>query len=476
MLDKNDIVELQITDMSEQGEGIGPAGGYMLLVKDGVVGDFVRACVTRPGKSYGYARILEVLRPSENRMSPRCPIAGPCGGCQLQAMSYEAQLAFKQNKVRQHLRRIGGFSNIEVLPVIGMEQPWEYRNKFQSPVGQDKSGRLIAGFYAQRSHRIVETPHCHLGSPVIDQIRRLVLAHMEKYRIPAYNEETHSGTVRHILARHAAATGEWMVSLVINADKLPRAEALVAKLRELPGMTDISLNINKERTNVILGRKMKQLYGPGYITDKIGRLRFRISPQAFYQVNPVQTAKLYETALDYAGLTGRETVWDLYCGIGTISLFLAQRARKVYGVEIVPAAIANARENAALNHIDNAEFFVGKAEEVVLPGERPDVIVVDPPRKGCDKSLLETILRVLPARVVYVSCDSATLARDLKILCEKDYEIRSVQPVDMFAQTVGVESVCLLSRVSNRKPDSKVEIEIDTEEYYMMIEKQKIFY
>ncbi len=477
---KNDLFDVDIEDMSEDGEGIGKVDGYTLFVKDAVIGDRARVKVMKTKKTYGYARLMEVLEPSSDRVAPVCPVAGPCGGCQLQALSYERQLAFKEEKVRNQLKRIGGFEHPPVLPAIGMEHPFGYRNKAQFPIGRNKEGRIIAGFYAGRTHSIIETPRCYLGSPVNEEILHIIISWMEEHHIQPYEEEGHRGLVRHVLIRtgerivaagagaekanstasatqsedgqnHHQAPRQIMVCLIINGKKLPHAEELVKRLLAVPGMTSISYNINTERTNVILGKEVRHLYGNGYITDTIGDIRYRISPQSFYQVNPEQTANLYGTALEYAGLTGDEIVWDLYCGTGTITLFLAQKAREVRGVEIVPAAIEDANANAAANGITNAQFYVGKAEEIlpqVYEKERvrADVIVVDPPRKGCDQTLLDTILEMEPTRVVYVSCGPATLARDLKILCAEKYELVKVQPVDMFAQTVGIENVALLVR------------------------------
>ena len=420
---KNELFTVEITDMSEDGSGIGKTDGYTWFIKDAVIGDTVEARAMKMKKSYGYARLMRILEPSVHRVEPRCPVARQCGGCQIQAMKYEEQLRFKERKVLNHLMRIGGFSREEIpmLPIMGMEHPWRYRNKAQFPFGKDKNGRIITGFYAGRTHTIVEQEDCLLGAEVNRDILRVIRNYMEEFHIEPYDEENHRGLVRHALIRVGFKTGEIMVCLVINGDALSHGEALVERLRAIPGMTSISFNVNKEKTNVILGRKVVDLYGPGYITDYIGEVRYRISPLSFYQVNPVQTEKLYGTALEYAGLTGGETVWDLYCGIGTISLFLAQKAGKVYGVEIVPQAIEDARMNAKLNGFENVEFFVGKAEEV-LPEQYEknqvyaDVIVVDPPRKGCDEKCLETIVKMGPERVVYVSCDSATLARDLRVL------------------------------------------------------------
>ena len=457
MLNKNDLIELHITDFTESGEGIGHHDGYPLFVKDAVIGDKIRAIVTKAGKSYGFGRIAEILTPSPDRVTPRCPLAAPCGGCQLQALSYPAQLRFKENKVRQHLIRLGGFSEEEInaaaQPIIGMEDPWHYRNKAQIPFGKDKDSNIIAGYYAGRSHRIVPLEHCPINLPGMDEILEIILTHARAHRIQPYDETTGKGLLRHALIRHAKGSGEWMVCLVINGRKLPGAEALVKALCDIPGMTDISLNVNTRRDNVILGQELISLYGPGFITESIGDLKFRLSPLAFFQVNPVQTEKLYAKALEYAALTGSEHVWDLYCGTGSISLFLARQAGSVKGVEIIAPAIQNARENAALNGIGNAEFFTGKSEEIFPaycrehPEERPDVVVLDPPRAGCDRTLLEALISCSPPRIVYVSCNSATLARDLKILAEQGgYRPVKICPVDMFPQGVYIETTCLLER------------------------------
>ena len=449
---KNDMVTVEIKDMGHDGEGIGKAEGYTLFIKDAVIGDLVEAKVIKAGKNYGYARLMQVLKPSKDRVEPKCSCARACGGCQLQALSYEKQLEFKEKKVRGNLERIGGFSDLEIEKVIGMEHPWRYRNKAQYPVGKDKDGKIITGFYAGRTHSIIPNQDCLLGAEINETILEKVIAYMEENHVAPYDETTGRGLVRHVLIRCGYQTGEIMVCLIVNGRKLPAAEKLIDSLRDIPGMTSISLNVNTKRNNVILGEEVINLWGQAFITDAIGEVKYQISPLSFYQVNPIQTEKLYETALEFAGLTGKETVWDLYCGIGTISLFLAKKAKQVYGVEIVPPAIADARKNAALNGIENAEFYVGKAEEV-LPekyeqeGISADVIVVDPPRKGCDEAVLQTMLKMKPERIVYVSCDSATLARDLKRLCEELYEVKRVAVCDMFPQSTHVECVVLMSKV-----------------------------
>ena len=491
---KNDIVTLEIVDCGTDGEGIGKADGFTVFVKDAVIGDTVTAKIMKAKKNYGYGRLMEILNASPYRVEPVCPSARQCGGCQLQAVSYEEQKVFKEKKLRGHLERIGGFTNLLMEPLIGMDEPYHYRNKAQFPVGRNKEGKIVTGFYAGRTHAIIENRDCALGIPENKDVLDRVIAHMEKYNIAPYDEATGKGLVRHIFVRYGFFTGELMVCLIINGQDLPHQRELVEKLCEIPGMTSISLNINKKRSNVILGDKVKTIWGEDYITDKIGDISYEISPLSFFQVNPKQTWKLYSKALEYADLHGEETVWDLYCGIGTISLFLAQKAKFVRGVEIVPAAIEDAKRNAQINHIENVEFFVGKAEEV-LPreyeknGVYADVIVVDPPRKGCDEMLLKTILKMQPKRVVYVSCDSATLARDLRFLCDNGYELKKVCGVDQFPQTVHVETVVLLSQHRDKstcldergsrqiemqasrlvsllaqKPDDTIEIDLDLDE------------
>ncbi len=452
---KDDLIQVKIDDIGTDGQGIGKVDGMAIFVKDAVIGDLVEAKVMKVKKTYAFARLMKVITPSDYRVEPVCPVAKQCGGCQIQEMDYQEQLKFKANLVRNNLIRIGGFSEEELPmePIVGMEDPWRYRNKAQFPIGTDRNGKLVAGFYAGRTHSIINNHNCYLGVPENEQILDIVLAHMEKHGITAYNEETGKGLVRHVLIRYGFTTKEIMVCIVMNGRKLPASEDLCEKLGQMVGMTSISININREKTNVILGTECITLWGRSYIEDYIGDIKYQISPLSFFQVNPVQTKKLYGLALEYAGLSGEETVWDLYCGIGTISLFLAQKAKKVYGVEIIPQAIDDARNNAKINGIENAEFFVGKAEEV-LPREYEkhqvyaDVICVDPPRKGCDETLLNTILQMQPKKVVYVSCDSATLARDLKILCENGYKLEKVRPVDQFPMSVHVET-CVVLRLAD---------------------------
>ena len=540
---KNQIITLDITDISHDGEGIGKVEGFTFFVKDAIPGDRVTAKVMKTKKTYGYARLEEILEPSADRVEPVCPYYKACGGCQLQTMSYERQLAFKERKVFNNLLRIGGVDATLLEQtkesVVGMEEPFYYRNKAQYPVGKDKEGNVITGFYAGRTHAIIANTRCYLGVKENQEILERILAYMKENGVAPYDEAAGSGLVRHILIRTGFTSGQIMVCVIVNmtreawekrgAARLHK-DALIDALQDIPGMTSISLNFNTRRDNVIMGDDVETIWGQPVIADSLhirdvaadvntgyeGRqgntnekgkgamgsqgsdrfpegkdsqgntdsegagafgktgekLDFHISPLSFYQVNPGQTEKLYSIALDYAGLTGKETVWDLYCGIGTISLFMAGKAKQVYGVEIIPQAIEDAKANAKRNGITNAEFFVGKAEEVlpefyekmsrgaagsdmgrdVAPGTspdmlHPDVIVVDPPRKGCDTACLDTMLKMQPERIVYVSCDSATLARDVKYLREGGYEIVKWRAVDQFGMTVHVECVVLLSRV-----------------------------
>ena len=488
-MNKNDIVTVEITDIGVSGEGIGHVDGYTLFIKDAVIGDVVEAKVMKAKKNYGYARLMKVITPSEYRVEPKCAFARRCGGCQIQEMSYDRQLVFKDQKIRGNLERIGGFTKDRIdtvmQPVVGMEHPFGYRNKAQFPFGTDKEGNPITGFYAGRTHDIIANTDCALGVEQNKEILEIILQYMRENKIKSYDEKTGKGLIRHALIRYGFKTKEIMVCLVVNGKKLPKAERLIEKLIQIEGMTSITISPNTRRDNIIMGDSYEILWGQGYITDYIGNVKYQISPLSFYQVNPVQTEKLYGLALEYADLKGDETVWDLYCGIGTISLFLAQKAKQVYGVEIVPQAIDDAKENAKINAIDNAEFFVGKAEEV-LPeyyaeyerehnGEtaHADVVVVDPPRKGCDETLLETIVKMQPEKVVYVSCDSATLARDLKYLCANGYEIKMCRGVDQFPQSVHIETVVLLSR---KTPDDTIEVDLDLDELDITSAESKATY
>ena len=489
---KDELLEIKITDMGNDGEGIGKVDGYTLFVKDAVVGDTVLVKIMKAKKNYAYAHLEKVITPSPFRVEPKCPYARPCGGCTLQALDYGKQLELKASKVANNIIRIGGFDAEYVMsiaePIVGMDEPYRYRGKSQFPFGKDKNGKVVTGFYAGRTHNIIANNDCVIGVEENREILEIILHHMEEYGVQPYDESTGRGVIRHVLIRKGFATGELMVCLVINSgvkkgEYIPAQDKLITALCRVEGMTSISVSLNDKNTNVIMGDRIVNLWGRETIRDVVHMLNvdngtditFEISPLSFYQVNPLQMEKLYSIALQYAKLTGKEDVWDLYCGIGTISLFLAKSARRVIGVEIIPEAIEDAKRNARNNGIDNATFFVGKAEEV-LPEyyaqtasdedgvgdmRHPDVIVVDPPRKGCDIDCLNTMLKMKPDRIVYVSCDSATLARDLRILCDGGYSLERFRPVDMFGHSGHVESVVLLSQ---QKADDYLEVEIDLDE------------
>ncbi len=447
---KNEMVETEVTGLSHEGFGVGRVKGFTLFIPGALPGEKVLAKVVKVKKQYGYGRLLELRSPSSERVEPDCPAYRRCGGCQLQHLAYEKQLEWKRQWVIDSLRRIGGLFDVMVHPTIGMPDPWRYRNKAQIPVGQ-RNGQVVTGFYAPRSHEIIPIERCGLQHEMTERVLRQVRAWAGEWQIPVYDEERHQGLLRHVVVKTGFATGEVMAVLVTNGERLMHVEELLKRLRkEVPGLQSLIQNIQMRRTNVILGERNKRLWGREVIYDRIGNVRFAISARSFYQVNPVQTEVLYGKALEYAALTGEEVVIDAYCGIGTISLFLAEKAKHVYGVEVLAEAVADARRNAALNQMQNVTFVAGEAETVIPEwagqGLRADVIVVDPPRKGCGEPLLAAIEEMRPRRVVYVSCNPATLARDLKYLSEHGYVVAEVQPVDMFPQTVHVECVALLVR------------------------------
>ncbi len=448
-IEKNEHYELTIIDMGSKGEGIGKINDFTVFIPRAVTGDVVEVRIVKVKKSFGYGKLVKLITPSPFRAKPICEVADTCGGCQLQHLTYQAQLDWKTKKVKDCLNRIGGLKEIEVLPTLGMEDPFHYRNKAQYPIRKINQ-KVQTGFFAPRSHQLIPIENCYIQNPKKEAIMKAVLAFLEEHHISIYDEEKHTGLVRHLMIKTGYHTDEIMVCLVINGQKLPHSEAFVEAIKAVAPVTSIVLNHHLEKSNTILGDRCTVLAGEETIIDHIGNLKFKISPLSFFQVNPEQTEVLYSKALEYAELTGNEIVWDAYCGIGSISLFLAQKAKKVYGVEIVPEAIENAKENAALNHITNAEFFTGKAEEVIPhmyeQGIVADTIVVDPPRKGCDHKLLETLIKMAPNKIVYVSCDPATLARDLAYLVAEGYQVEKVQPVDMFPQTTHVETVVKLSR------------------------------
>lgn len=450
MIIKNNVYEIDITGTTHDGMGVGKVDGFTVFVEGAIIGESVKIKIIKVNKTYGVGKLMEVIIPSENRVSPFCPIFSKCGGCSMQHMSYEEQLKIKTQTVKDNLSRIGKVSDIVVHNTIGMDSPFNYRNKVQFPVSEI-DGKPAIGFYAARSHRIIDTDSCLIQHSIGDRIRELIRDFIEKYKVSAYNEETHKGLLRHVMIRTGFKTGEIMVVLVINGNNFPLKDELIKILiKEIPYIKSIVLNINKAKTNVIMGEKCITIYGKDTIIDYIDAFKFEISALSFYQVNPVQTEVLYKKALEYADLTGKETVFDLYSGIGTISLFLSQKAKKVYGVEIVEPAVEDAIKNAKLNSIKNTEFVVGEAESVIPKlyeeGIHADVVVVDPPRKGCDEVLLNTLVKMQPKRIVYVSCNPSTLARDVYYLEQNGFKAVEAQPVDMFPWTGHVETVVGLRR------------------------------
>ena len=445
---KNEYIDVIFEDLTHDGAGVAKVEGYPLFVPNGLPGEKAKIKVIKVNKGYGFGRLMEITEASPYRVEPECPIYKECGGCQLQHMSYEGQLKAKEKQVSDVLQRIGKLENVKVHPVIGMENPWRYRNKAQVPIGEHEGG-LIGGFYQQRSHQIIDMKACIIQQEKNDEVVKEVKEICNINGVRAYDEQKHKGELRHIMARYGLKSGEVMVVLVTRTNELTGKKKIIEEIvKRIPGVKSIVQNINSKKTNVIFGDETKVLWGEEVIYDSIGDIKFAISARSFYQVNPEQTKVLYDKALEYADLTGEENVIDAYCGIGTISLFLAQKARKVYGVEIVPEAIEDAKKNAELNGISNVEFAVGEAETVIPEwyenGVVADVLVVDPPRKGCDDKLLQTIINMKPKKVVYVSCNPATLARDLRVLEDGGYQTVEVQPVDMFPQTMHVECVAQL--------------------------------
>lgn len=450
---KNQTVTLQFEDLTHEGSGVAKMDGYPIFVPLGLPGERADVRVVKVNKRFAFGKLIHLHEKSEHRVNPPCNVFHKCGGCQLQHMTYEMQLEMKRNQVKNVMQKVAHLPDVPVHPVLGMEEPWRYRNKIQIPVGE-KNGELITGFYQQRSHRIIDDMETcviqdELGDKIVEAVRQIGT----DLGIRAYDEQAHRGELRHIIVRTAYTTNEAMLVLVTRTKTLTKQAEIMERItKEFPEITSIIHNVNSEKTNVILGKKSRTIYGADYIYDKIGNLEFAISAQSFYQVNPTQTKVLYDKALEYANVDKNDVVIDAYCGIGTISLFLAQKAKKVYGVEIVPEAIDDAKKNAKHNQMDNVEFVVGEAEKVMpwwtKQGLRPDVIVVDPPRKGCDASLLEAMIAMEPERIVYVSCNPSTLARDLRILEDGGYQTQEIQPVDMFSQTSHVECVSLLTRMN----------------------------
>ncbi|NMM62285.1 23S rRNA (uracil(1939)-C(5))-methyltransferase RlmD [Clostridium sp. P21] len=479
-INKNEEYDMKITGMGYEGEGVGKINDFTVFVPGALLNEKVKVKVVKVNKNFAFAKLIDVIEASEHRTEPVCSIYKRCGGCQLQHYSYQAQLDFKKQRVKDCLERIGKLkvqesgeqlidnlqdSGLILHDTIGMENPYRYRNKVQLPVGE-QNGEVNIGFYAQRTHEIINMDTCNIQHEAADNILKLIKDWMRRYNIKSYNEQLHSGSIRHIMIRKAFKTNEVMVVIVSRSNELPHKKELIDMLLESKeNIVSIIQNVNSKKTNVILGIECITLWGKDNISDYIGDFKFNISPLSFFQVNPVQTEVLYNKALEYASLTESETVFDAYCGTGTISLFLSQKAKKVYGIEIVPQAIENAKINANQNNINNAEFIVGESEkvipELIKSGVKADVVVVDPPRKGCEKSLLEAIAQMAPERMVYVSCDPGTLARDLSILDELGYKATEVQPVDMFPQTAHVETVVQLT---HKNADGFISVKMEYDE------------
>ncbi|MBU5485183.1 23S rRNA (uracil(1939)-C(5))-methyltransferase RlmD [Clostridium sp. MSJ-11] len=448
-VEKNKDYIVDITGFASEGQGVAKVQDFTIFISGAIKGEKCKIKVVKVNKNYAFGKIVEIIEYSPYREEPICHIYNQCGGCQMQHLSYEGQLEFKKQKVQDVMKRIGKI-DVEVEPVMGMKEPYRYRNKVQLPVGRENE-EIHIGFYAERSHKIINMDNCHIQDEIGDKAVKLMREWITKYNIETYNEEKHKGIIRHIMIRKAFRTGEVMVVVVTRGEELPyKNEFVDIMIKNIPGLVSIIQNVNKDKTNVVLGLKNKTLWGKDSIVDYIGKYKFNISPLSFFQVNPAQTEILYEKALEYAELKGEEVVFDAYCGTGTISLFLSEKAKKVYGVEIIPEAIENAKINTRENGVNNAEFIVGKSEEVIPEliqrGIKADVVVVDPPRKGCERSLLEAMAKMSPQKIVYVSCDPATLARDLGILEELGYKTEKVQPVDMFPQTAHVETIVLIQR------------------------------
>ena len=454
MLSKNKEYIVDIVDIGQGGVGIGKYEGFTVFVDGGLIQDKIKVKITKSKKNYAVGDMVEIIEKSPFRVARKCSeTLRQCGGCQIQELDYQKQLDIKTNEVKQVISRIGKLDDVIVHDTLGMEHPFIYRNKAQFPI-QKKDNMPVIGFYKKKSHDLISTDECIIQHEVNDKIIKIIKTYIRAYNVSIYDEKTHKGLLRHVVTKVGFTTGEVMIVLVANGKKLPYLKELASVLKEnIPGFKTLVVNVNTQKTNVILGKENIVAYGDGMIRDYIGELVFEISPLSFFQVNPLQTEVLYNKALEYANLGENDTVFDIYCGIGTISLFLAQKAKKVYGIEIVEDAIKDAKRNAKINNMDNVEFYVGKAEEVVpkmyKEGKRANVVVVDPPRKGCDEKVLDTIISMQPDRVVYVSCNPSTLARDLAYLNERGYKCHEIQPVDMFPHSVHVENVAWLSKADN---------------------------
>ena len=463
MLEKNGVYEAVVTDYTAEGQGIAHVDGCAVFLPNAIAGERVRLRVEHPRKTWAAGKILEILEKSPHRVNRECPVAKLCGGCDFWHMDYAEETWLKAERVKTCLNRLAG-EHLESVPILAAPDCRGYRNKAQYPVAA-KKGKAYAGFYRSGTHQVVENERCLILPPETDAVKDAVIDYVNQFRVSVYDEASHTGLLRHIYVRRGAVSGQILACLVCNGEKLPKAEALLERLKKIPGFATLVLSVNTKKGNAVLGDKFVTLYGPGYIEDTLCGLRFRLSPRSFYQVNHDQAQRLYETAIRLAGITKSDTVLDLYCGVGTITLAMAGAAGKVIGVEVIPQAVEDARDNARRNGLENAEFFCGDAGQAALAleaqGVRPDVAVVDPPRKGLNADTIEALSRMAPRRIVYVSCDPATLARDVALLKERGYALQSVTAADLFPRCAHVETVVLLSK--GEIDSKKVRVEFSLE-------------
>jgi len=463
MLLKNQVYEAVVTDYTAEGQGVAHIEGCAVFIPNAIAGEKYTVRIEKAAKTWAAGKIVEILEKSPHRVNRECPVAKLCGGCDFWHMDYEEESRLKAERVRQCLNRIGG-ENLQEMPILSAPTCYGYRNKAQYPVSSQK-GRVFAGFFKAGTHSVVENDRCLILPEESDRVRKIVVDYVNHYRITAYDEETHKGLLRHIYVRRGAVSGQVLVCLVVNGRKLPHIEDLVKRLQAVPGFTSLVLSVNTKRGNTILGDEFITLYGPGYIEDTLCGLSFRLSARSFYQINHHQAQRLYDAAIQQAEITKDDLVLDLYCGVGTITLAMAKAAGKVIGVEVVEQAVADAKENAKRNGIENAEFFCGDAGKAALSleeqGIRPDVIVVDPPRKGLNSDTIEALSKMSPRRIVYVSCDPATLARDVALLKDRGYALQNAQAADLFPRCSHVESIVCLSR---EKADDYVRISVHTKD------------
>jgi len=451
MLNKNQIYETVITDYTTEGQGIAHIEGCAVFIPNAIAGERVRVRIEVAKKNWAAGKMVEILEKSPHRVNRECPVAKLCGGCDFWHMDYTEETRLKSDRVRTCLNRIGGEA-LDAMPILAAPTCYGYRNKAQYPVSQ-KKGRAFAGFFRAGTHDVVENQRCLILPEETDRVKDVVIDYVNQFRVSVYDETAHSGLLRHIYVRRGAVSGQVLVCLVINGSRIPKADALIERLKKIPGFTTLVLSVNTKKGNAVLGDEFITLYGPGYIEDTLCGLNFRLSPRSFYQVNHHQAQRLYDAAIEQAEITKEDTVLDLYCGVGTITLCLAKAAGKVIGVEVIEQAVADARDNAKRNGIENAEFFCGDAGQAALAlekqGVKADVVVVDPPRKGLNADTVEALARFAPRRIVYVSCDPATLARDVALLKQKGYSLKNAMACDLFPRCSHVESIVCLIRQEN---------------------------